>query len=142
MTSTPFHIRKDDRFAVFIDGSNFHATARNLGFEVITKNCLICSRIGAFVAGLLLHRPARWCRIAPIRKLSDWLDYNGYTMVTKSTREFTDQETGRRRIKGNMDMELALDMLKLAPHIEHAILFSGDGDFCRLSMKCRISASG
>jgi uncharacterized LabA/DUF88 family protein len=69
---------------------------------------------------------------APIRKLSDWLDYNGYTLVTKQTREFTDNETGRKRIKGNMDMELALDMLKLAPHIDHAILFSGDGDFCRL----------
>ena len=67
-----------------------------------------------------------------LRPLIDWLDYNGFAVVSKLTREFTDPETGKRRIKGNMDMELALDMLKLAPHIDHAILFSGDGDFCRL----------
>ena len=67
-----------------------------------------------------------------LRPLIDWLDYNGFAVVSKLTREFTDPETGKRRIKGNMDMELALDMLKLAPHINHAILFSGDGDFCRL----------
>ena len=53
-------------------------------------------------------------------------------MVSKLAREFIDEETGKRRLKGNMDMELALDMLKLAPHIDHAVLFSGDGDFCRL----------
>ena len=69
---------------------------------------------------------------SPLRPLIDWLDYNGYAVVSKLTREFTDPETGKRRIKGNMDMEIALDMLKLAPQIDHAILFSGDGDFCRL----------
>jgi uncharacterized LabA/DUF88 family protein len=69
---------------------------------------------------------------SPLRPLIDWLDYNGYSVVSKLTREFTDPETGKRRVKGNMDMEIALDMLRLAPKIEHAILFSGDGDFCRL----------
>ena len=64
----------------------------------------------------------------PLRPLFDWLAYNGYTMVTKPTKEFTDS-LGRRRIKGNMDIELAIDMLEMAEHIEHAILFSGDGDF-------------
>jgi uncharacterized LabA/DUF88 family protein len=69
---------------------------------------------------------------SPLRPLIDWLDYNSYAVVSKLTREFTDPETGKRRVKGNMDMEIALDMLRLAPHIDHAILFSGDGDFCRL----------
>ena len=69
---------------------------------------------------------------SPLRPLIDWLDYNGFAVISKLTREFTDPETGKKRTKGNMDMELALDMLKLAPHIDHAILFSGDGDFCRL----------
>ena len=59
-------------------------------------------------------------------------DYNGYAVVSKLTREFTDPETGKRLVKGNMDMEIALDMLRLAPQIDHAVLFSGDGDFCRL----------
>ena len=69
---------------------------------------------------------------APLRKLTDFLDYNGYMVVSKLAREYTNHLTGEKRTKGNMDMELALDMLKLAPHIDHAVLFSGDGDFCRL----------
>ena len=67
----------------------------------------------------------------PIRPLVDWLDYNGYTIVTKPTKEFTDS-TGRRKIKGNMDMELAIDVLEMADKIDHDVLFSGDGDFRRL----------
>ena len=68
---------------------------------------------------------------SPIRPLVDWLDYNGYTMVTKPTKEFTDPE-GRRKVKGNMDIELACDMLEATNYIDHALLFSGDGDFRRL----------
>jgi hypothetical protein len=64
-----------------------------------------------------------------IRPLIDWLDYNGYTVVTKATKEFVDQ-TGRRKVKGNMDIELAVDAIELAPHIDQMVLFSGDGDFC------------
>jgi uncharacterized LabA/DUF88 family protein len=63
--------------------------------------------------------------------LVDWLDYNGYTMVTKPTKEFTDA-SGRRKIKGNMDIELAIDVMEMAEHVEHIMLFSGDGDFRRL----------
>jgi uncharacterized LabA/DUF88 family protein len=63
-----------------------------------------------------------------IRPLIDWLDYNGYTVVTKATKEFVDQ-TGRRKVKGNMDIELAVDAMELAPNIDHMVLFSGDGDF-------------
>ena len=68
---------------------------------------------------------------SPIRPLVDWLDYNGYTMVTKPTKEFTDSQ-GRRKIKGNMDIELAIDMMELAEKLDHVVLFSGDGDFRRL----------
>ena len=66
-----------------------------------------------------------------IRPLIDWLDYNGYTVVTKATKEFVDQ-TGRRKVKGNMDIELAVDAMELAPHIDQMVLFSGDGDFTKL----------
>ena len=58
----------------------------------------------------------------------DWLDYNGYTVVTKATKEFVDQ-SGRRKVKGNMDIELAVNAMDIAPHIDHMVLFSGDGDF-------------
>jgi len=60
--------------------------------------------------------------------LIDWLDYNGYAVVTKATKEFVDQ-TGRRKIKGNMDIELAVDAMEIAGTIDHMVLFSGDGDF-------------
>ena len=68
---------------------------------------------------------------SPIRPLIDWLDYNGFTMITKPTKEFTDA-TGRRKIKGNMDIELAIDAMEMAEHCDHIVLFSGDGDFRRL----------
>jgi uncharacterized LabA/DUF88 family protein len=68
---------------------------------------------------------------SPIRPLVDWLDYNGYTMVTKPTKEFTDA-AGRRKIKGNMDIELAVDVMEMTPYIDHVVIFSGDGDFRRL----------
>jgi uncharacterized LabA/DUF88 family protein len=63
-----------------------------------------------------------------IRPLLDWLDYNGYTVVTKPAKEFTDS-TGRRKVKGNMDIELTVDAMEIAEHIDHMVLFSGDGDF-------------
>jgi uncharacterized LabA/DUF88 family protein len=68
---------------------------------------------------------------SPLKPLTDWLAYNGYSLVTKPAKEFADAQ-GRRRIKGNMDIELAIDMLELAPKLDHAILFSGDSDFRRL----------
>ena len=65
---------------------------------------------------------------SPIRPLVDWLNYNGFTMVTKPAKEYTDS-MGRRKIKGNMDIELAVDAMGLAPHVDHIVIFSGDGDF-------------
>ena len=82
----------------------------------------------------------RWCarfyytaiiedqEYSSIRPLVDWLDYNGYTVVTKATKEFVDP-TGRRKVKGNMDVELAVDAIELAKHIDELVLFSGDGNF-------------
>ena len=63
-----------------------------------------------------------------VRPLLDWLDYNGYTVVTKATKEFIDG-SGRRKVKGKMDIELAVDAMELAEHVDQVVLFSGDGDF-------------
>ena len=122
-----------ERTVLFIDGSNFYASARTLGMDIDY------ARMRAYFAqNAHLIRACYYTALpedqeySPLRPLIDWLDYNGYSVVSKLTREFTDPETGKRRVKGNMDMEIALDMLRLAPKIEHAILFSGDGDFCRL----------
>ena len=122
-----------ERTVLFIDGSNFYAAARSLGMDIDY------ARMRAhFAHNARLIRACYYTALpedqeySPLRPLIDWLDYNGYSVVSKLTREFTDPETGKRRVKGNMDMEIALDMLRLAPKIEHSILFSGDGDFCRL----------
>ena len=125
-------IYPQERIALFIDGSNLYAAARALGFDIDYK-CLL----DAFTDSGRLIRAFYYTALiedqdySPIRPLVDWLDYNGYTMVTKPTKEFTD-EAGRRKIKGNMDIELAIDVMEMAEHLDHAILFSGDGDFRRL----------
>ncbi len=121
-----------ERTALFIDGSNLYATARALGFDIDYKRLLEMFTeevrlIRAFYYTAMLEDQ----EYSPIRPLIDWLDYTGYTMVTKPTKEFTDS-AGRRRIKGNMDIELAIDVMEMAETLNHIILFSGDGDFRRL----------
>jgi len=122
----------EEKLAVFIDGANLYAAAKNLEFDIDYKRLLnwisAQSRlVRAFYYTALLEDQ----EYSPIRPLIDWLDYNGYTMITKPAKEFTDQ-TGRRKIKGNMDIELAIDMMEIAAHVDHIVLFSGDGDFRRL----------
>ena len=125
-------IKSEERVALFIDGSNLYAAAKMLGFDIDYKRLRDLFEgqgrlIRAFYYTALLEDQ----EYSPIRPLVDWLDYNGYTMVTKPTKEFTDA-MGRRKIKGNMDIELAIDMIEMAEHLDHVILFSGDGDFRRL----------
>jgi uncharacterized LabA/DUF88 family protein len=126
------NIYSQEKIALFIDGSNLYAAARALGFDIDYKNLLeLFSSKGQLVRAYYYTALMEDQEYLPIRPLVDWLDYNGYTMVTKPTKEFTDS-MGRRKTKGNMDMELAIDVLEMADHLDHAILFSGDGDFRRL----------
>ena len=123
---------RQERIALFIDGSNLYAAARALGFEIDYKNLLeVFSAQGRLIRAFYYTALLEDQEYSPIRPLVDWLDYNGYTLVTKPTKEFTDA-TGRRKIKGNMDIELAIDVMEMAPHLDHIVLFSGDGDFRRL----------
>src|ERR1035437_9708243 len=131
----------EEKLAVFIDGANLYAAAKNLEFDIDYKRLLrwisAQSRlVRAFYYTALLEDQ----EYSPIRPLIDWLDYNGYTMINKTAKEFTDQ-TGRRKIKGNMDIELAIDMMELAGHVDHIVLFSGDGDFRRLYKSAPRAAS-
>ena len=126
------HFNTGERVALFIDGPNLYSAARALGFDIDYKNLLEIFRdqsrlVRAFYYTAIVEDQ----EYSPIRPLVDWLDYNGYTMVTKPIKEHVD-DMGRRRVKGNMDIELAIDMLEMAQHIDHAVLFSGDGDFRRL----------
>ncbi len=128
----PMNFHENERIALFIDGANLYAAARALGFDIDYKRLLeLFSEKGRLVRALYYTALVEDQEYSPIRPLVDWLDYNGYTMVTKPTKEFTDSY-GRRKIKGDMDIELAIDMLEMANYLDHAVLFSGDGDFRRL----------
>src|SRR5580704_485698 len=120
---------RTDKIALFIDGANLYATAKALGFDIDYKRLLreFQSR-GYLLRAFYYTAVIEDQEYSSIRPLIDWLDYNGYTVVTKATKEFVDQ-TGRRKVKGNMDIELAVDAMEIAGHIDQMVLFSGDGDF-------------
>jgi len=134
---------RDERLALFIDGSNLYAAAKALGFDIDYK--LLRQEfmrrgklLRAFYYTALLEND----EYSPIRPLVDWLHYNGFSMVTKPAKEYTDSQ-GRRKVKGNMDIELTVDAMELAPHVDHiaccsrATAISG-----RWSMRCSARACG
>ena len=123
------HFYTTERVALFIDGANLYATAKAIGFDIDYKKLLTVFRTkGQLVRALYYTALAEDQEYSSIRPLVDWLDYNGFTMVTKPTKEFVDS-LGRRKIKGNMDIELTVDAMRLADQLDHIVLFTGDGDF-------------
>jgi uncharacterized LabA/DUF88 family protein len=118
-----------DKIALFIDGANLHATARALGFDVDYRRLLkeFQSR-GTLLRAFYYTTIIEDQEYTSIRPLIDWLDYNGYTVVTKPTKEFVDAG-GRRKVKGSMHIELAVNAMEIADHLDQMFLFSGDGDF-------------
>ena len=121
-----------ESIALFIDGPNLHSSARALGFDIDYRKLLeLFGSQGRLVRAFYYTAMMDDQEYSPLRPLVDWLDYNGYTMVTKPAKEFTDA-MGHRRIKGNMDIEIAVDMMEMGKKVDHIVLFSGDGDFRRL----------
>ena len=133
-----------DRIALFIDGANLYATAKSLGFDIDYKRLIKeCSGRGRLVRAYYYTALVEDQEYSSIRPLIDWLDYNGFAVVTKPAKEFVDS-MGRRKIKGNMDIELAVDAMEMADHLDQIVLFSGDGDFRSLveavqRKGCRVS---
>ncbi|MBM2577206.1 NYN domain-containing protein [Jannaschia sp. Os4] len=120
---------RDERLALFIDGANLHAAAKALQFDVDYKLLRAeFARRGKLLRASYYTAILENEEYSPLRPLVDWLQYNGFSIVTKPAREFIDRE-GRRRVKGNMDIELCVDALEAAQHVDHVVLFSGDGDF-------------
>ena len=118
-----------EKIAVFIDGANLYATSRSLGFDIDYRRLLAEFREQGYLLRAVYYTAmAEDQEYSSIRPLIDWLDYNGYRVVTKPLKRFEDAE-GRRKLKGNMDIELAIDAMEIAEHIDHFVLFSGDGDF-------------
>jgi len=118
-----------EKIALFIDGANLYATSRALGFDVDYRKLLAhFQKHGYLLRAYYYTALIEDQEYSSIRPLIDWLDYNGYKVVTKPAREYTDA-LGRRKIKGNMDIELTVDALELAGTVDHYVIFSGDGDF-------------
>ncbi|MCY6381463.1 NYN domain-containing protein [Hoeflea prorocentri] len=118
-----------EKIALFIDGANLYATAKSLGFDIDYRKLLKAFHdrgylLRAYYYTALIEDQ----EYSSIRPLIDWLDYNGYRVVTKPAKEFTDAG-GRRKIKGNMDIELAVDAMEQSETVDHLVIFSGDGDF-------------
>jgi uncharacterized LabA/DUF88 family protein len=126
------NIYENERVALFIDGANFYSSTRALGFEVDYRRLLkVFQEKRRVVRAYYYTALIEGQEYSPIRPMLDWLAYNGFAMITKPAKEFTDA-MGRRKIKGNMDIELAVDVLEMVDHLDHVVLFSGDGDFRRL----------
>ncbi len=118
-----------ERMALFVDGANLYSASKALGFDIDYRRLLdLFISKGQLVRAFYYTALIEDQEYSPIRPLVDWLDYNGFTMVTKPAKEFTDHQ-GRRKIKGNMDIELAVDVMEMAEHVQHIVIFTGDGDF-------------
>lgn len=129
---TPLNSHSNERTLAFIDGPNLHATVRALGFEIDYRKLLdYLRKQGHFLRVLYYTAIVEDQEFSTFRPLADWLDYNGYTMVTKPARAYTDS-TGRRRFRTSMDVELAVDAMRLAAKADHIILFSGEQSFASL----------
>lgn len=125
-------MNQQEKIAIFIDGANLYATTKTLGFDIDYKRLLNEFRTrGNLIRAYYYTALIEDQEYSSIRPLVDWLDYNGYRVVTKPAKEFTDS-MGRRKVKGNMDIEIAVDALEIAPFITNMVLFSGDGDFSPL----------
>jgi uncharacterized LabA/DUF88 family protein len=120
---------RPNHFALFIDGANLHATARTLGFDIDYKRLLKeFEGHGTLLRAFYYTAVLEDQEYSSLRPLTDWLSYNGYTVVTKPVKEFIDAG-GRRKVKGSMDVELAVDAMELADQVDQMVLFSGDGSF-------------
>ncbi|MBL8537229.1 MAG: NYN domain-containing protein [Hyphomonadaceae bacterium] len=122
-------IRPDERTVLLIDGANLYSATRGLAFDIDYRKLLDEFRKhGRLIRAYYYTAVAEDQDFSPIRPLVDWLDYNGFAVVTKPAKEYLDA-TGRRRFKGDMDVEITVDLLQTADFADHAFLFSGDGDF-------------
>lgn len=145
------------RVAVFIDGWNFrYATYESFGLRVDYTKLL-----RYFAENTVLVRAyfytgewddsaiSRYARITspddPLTKQREmeqqrdgerafwrFLNRNGYRVVRKPVRVMTPDEEGTPKMKADLDLEIAIDMLTLAEKCDRIVLVSGDGDFAPL----------
>jgi uncharacterized LabA/DUF88 family protein len=120
---------KDERLALFIDGISLHSASRALDFDIDYKQL----RQEFMRRGRLMRAHYYTCvnesdEYMPVKPLIDWLGYNGFAVLAKPVREYTDP-LGRKKTKGSIGIELAIDALAMIGHVDHIVIFSGDGDY-------------
>lgn len=115
--------------SIFIDGSNLYASIKALGLSAIDYKKILSHFEGT------IHKALYFTALPPkeepssLRPMVDYLEYNGWGVIQKETKQFKDPVSGAMKIKGNMDVEMTTLMLELAPYCSDIVLFSGDGDF-------------
>ena len=119
------------KVAIFIDGSNLWQTCRNLNMKINFKQLREWAAeqntiwLG-YYTGLVSNRDEE----NPLIKMTDWLSYNGYIVVKKQASTVNSNDSDEERIiKGNIDVDITVDMMLMAENVDTIILFSGDGDF-------------
>lgn len=119
-----------EKIALFIDGENLHLTAKALGFDLDYRKLLEEFQSRGTILRAIYYTTivADQEQQSSIRPLVDWLDYNGFTVISKPAKEHVDA-SGRRKVRGNMRVELAVDAMALAKQLDEMVLFSGNGDF-------------
>lgn len=131
---TFLNLRANEKTAILIDGANLYKAARNLGFDIDYKRLLAIAQEQSQLVRAYYFTAMQEDRdqdYSPLRPLVDWLDYNGYTMITKLARNYTDAQ-GKKRFRGSIDVELTVEMMSLSDRLDHIVLFTGNGDFRRV----------
>lgn len=124
------YFHQDERLAIFIDGQHLFSASRNLGFDVDYRNFLECFRKkGKVIRAYYYAVHVDNGEYSPLKPLTDWLAYNGYALSMRTTTEHTDSQ-GRRRIP-HTDLEMLADMFGIADHVDHMVIVTGNGGYCR-----------
>ena len=124
--------------AVFVDVANIFYAAKAAGVDIDYVTLLKSA-----TAGRDFVRAYAYTGLDPEnenqRQFHSFLARSGYKVVSKDIRKY-----GDGRIKANLDIELVVDMMRIAQHIDIAVVVSGDGDFApairavqQLGVRCR-----
>lgn len=109
--------------AVFVDVANIFYAAKAAGTDIDYVTLLQSA-----TAGRDFVRAYAYTGLDPEnenqRQFHSFLARNGYKVISKDIRKY-----GDGRIKANLDIELVVDLMRMATHLDIAVVVSGDGDF-------------
>ncbi|HOX26223.1 MAG TPA: NYN domain-containing protein [Candidatus Krumholzibacteria bacterium] len=117
-----------DKVAIFIDGENIHYSAKHLNMRL--DYLKLCRRLAG--KRRLLRAYFYTAISAQSEGKIDFINFlklNGFTVVTREVKSFSEPDATNRSVRSALDMELAMDIVNLCPHVDTVILCSGDGDF-------------